>query len=42
MNSARANSMLAPLARADCLIIREPFAPAAETGSPCAILNLQF
>jgi molybdopterin molybdotransferase len=36
------SSMLAPLARADCLIIREPFAPAAESGSPCIILNLQF
>jgi molybdopterin molybdotransferase len=36
------SSMLAPLARADCLVIREPFAPAAEPGSPCAILNLQF
>jgi molybdopterin molybdotransferase len=36
------SSMLLPLADADCLIIREPFAPAAEAGSPCAILNLQF
>jgi molybdopterin molybdotransferase len=36
------SSMLAPLARADCLVIREPFAPAAEPGSPCIILNLQF
>ena len=36
------SSMLAPLARADCLVIREPFAPAAERGSPCIILNLQF
>ena len=36
------SSMLAPLASADCLVIREPFAPAAEAGSPCAILNLQF
>jgi molybdopterin molybdotransferase len=36
------SSMLAPLARADCLVIREPFAPAAEPGSTCAIVNLQF
>jgi molybdopterin molybdotransferase len=36
------SSMLAPLAGADCLIIREPFAPAADAGSPCVILNLQF
>ena len=33
---------VAPLARSDCLVIREPFAPAAAAGSPCAILNLQF
>jgi molybdopterin molybdotransferase len=36
------SSMLAPLAQADCLVIREPFAPAAAAGSPCTILNLQF
>jgi len=36
------SSMLAPLARADCLVIRAPFAPAAEAGAPCDILNLQF
>src|SRR5258707_11517381 len=36
------SSMLAPLASADCLVIREPFAPAAELGSPCIILNLRF
>jgi molybdopterin molybdotransferase len=34
------SSMLAPLARADCLLIREPFAPAARAGSPCSILKL--
>ena len=28
-------SMLAPLAKADCLVIREPFAPAAPAGSRC-------
>jgi molybdopterin molybdotransferase len=36
------SSMLAPLARADCLVVREPFAAAAEAGAACAILNLQF
>jgi len=34
------SSMLAPLAQADCLIIREPYAPAAPAGSRCAILKL--
>ena len=34
------SSMLAPLARADCLVIREPYAPPAPAGSPCAILKL--
>ena len=34
------SSMLAPLAAADCLIIREPYAPAAPAGSRCAILKL--
>jgi molybdopterin molybdotransferase len=36
------SSMLVPLSQADCLIIREPFAPAAEAGAPCSIVNLQF
>jgi molybdopterin molybdotransferase len=34
------SSMLAPLAAADCLIVRQPFAPAASTGEPCAIVKL--
>ena len=34
------SSMLAPLAEADCLIIREPYAPAAPAGSRCAIVKL--
>jgi molybdopterin molybdotransferase len=34
------SSMLAPLAQADCLLIREPHAPAARAGSPCTILKL--
>ncbi len=36
------SSMLAPLAHADCLVIREPFAPAAAEGALCGIVNLQF
>jgi molybdopterin molybdotransferase len=36
------SSMLAPLAQADCLIIREPYAPAAPAGSRCAILKLSL
>jgi molybdopterin molybdotransferase len=36
------SSMLVPLTRADCLIVREPFAPAAEPGAPCRIVNLRF
>jgi molybdopterin molybdotransferase len=34
------SSLMAPLAKADCLLIREPFAPAAAAGSPCVILKL--
>jgi len=36
------SSMLAPLANADCLVIREPYAPAAKAGSGCAIVKLAF
>jgi molybdopterin molybdotransferase len=36
------SSLLTPLAYADCILVREPFAPAAALGSPCVILNLQF
>ena len=32
--------MMAPLAKADCLVIREPHAPAAPAGQPCVILKL--
>ena len=39
---AQDSSLLVPLAHARCLLVREPFAPAAEPGSPCVILNLQF
>jgi molybdopterin molybdotransferase len=34
------SSMMAPLAAADCLLIREPHAPAAKAGSECVILKL--
>jgi molybdopterin molybdotransferase len=36
------SSMLAPLAAADCLLIREPHAPAARAGDPCTILKLDL
>jgi molybdopterin molybdotransferase len=34
------SSMLLPLAHADCLLVREPFAPAATAGERCAIIRL--
>jgi molybdopterin molybdotransferase len=34
------SSMLMPLAHADCLLVREPFAPAARTGERCVIIRL--
>lgn len=34
------SSMLGALARADCLIVREPHAPPAEAGSLCSIIKL--
>jgi molybdopterin molybdotransferase len=36
------SSMMAPLARADCLVIREPHAAATRAGSPCRILKLRI
>jgi molybdopterin molybdotransferase len=39
---AQDSSLLVSLAHAHCLVVREPFAPAAEQDSPCAILNLQY
>jgi molybdopterin molybdotransferase len=35
------SSMLAPLSAADCLLVREPHAPAVRAGGPCAILRLE-
>ena len=37
---AQDSSLMAPLAKASCLLIREPNAPAASSGSPCVILKL--
>src|SRR5450830_1272489 len=37
---AQDSSLMAPLAKADCLLIRAPKAPAAAAGSPCDILKL--
>src|SRR6267154_2263950 len=34
---AQDSSMLLPLAKADCLVIRAPHAPAAPAGSPCVV-----
>jgi molybdopterin molybdotransferase len=34
------SSMLVPLAAADCLLLREPHAPASKAGSRCTILKL--
>jgi molybdopterin molybdotransferase len=34
------SSLMAPLARADCLIIRAPLAPAAQPGEACLIVKL--
>jgi molybdopterin molybdotransferase len=34
------SSMLAPLAKADCLVIREPYAPAARAGERCCVIKL--
>ena len=35
------SSMVAPLAKADCLLIREPYEPAAKAGSRCMIVKFQ-
>jgi len=35
------SSMLATLAAADALIVRAPFAPAAEAGDPCRVIRLR-
>lgn len=35
------SSMMVPLAKADCLIIREPYAPASAAGSRCVIVKFE-
>jgi molybdopterin molybdotransferase len=40
--SGQDSSLMAPLAHAGCLVIREPYAPAAAAGSPCVILKLDL
>jgi molybdopterin molybdotransferase len=35
------SSMIAPLAKSDCLVIREPYEPAAKAGSRCTIVKFQ-
>jgi molybdopterin molybdotransferase len=36
------SSLLAPLARADCLLVRPAHAPAAAAGNPCTIIRLRY
>jgi molybdopterin molybdotransferase len=36
------SSMMAPLAEADCLLVREPFASPAKAGSRCTIIKLEL
>ncbi len=35
------SSMMTPLAKSDCLIVREPYAPAAAAGSRCVIVKFE-
>jgi molybdopterin molybdotransferase len=35
------SSMMAPLAKAGCLVIRQPYEPAAKAGSPCTMLRFE-
>ena len=37
---AQDSSMMAPLAKANCLLVREAHAPAAMAGSPCTVVRL--
>jgi molybdopterin molybdotransferase len=34
------SSMMAALAKSDCLLVREPFAPAVKAGGQCEIIRL--
>jgi molybdopterin molybdotransferase len=40
--SQQDSSMLVPLAKAQCLLVREPHEPAGRAGSPCKILKLDL
>jgi molybdopterin molybdotransferase len=40
--SIQDSSMLTPLARADCLLLRAPHAPAAKAGERCSIIRLRY
>ena len=40
--SKQDSSLQVTLAQADCLLIREPLAPAVEPGAPCEVINLKF
>ncbi len=33
--------MMAPLSQADCLVVREPYEPAAKAGSRCRIVKFE-
>jgi molybdopterin molybdotransferase len=35
------SSMMVPLAQADCLVIRDPYEPAAKAGSRCRIVKFE-
>jgi molybdopterin molybdotransferase len=35
------SSMMLPLSQANCLVIREPYAPAAKAGSRCTIVKFE-
>jgi molybdopterin molybdotransferase len=35
------SSMIAPLAKSDCLVIREPYEAAARAGSRCTIVKFE-
>jgi molybdopterin molybdotransferase len=35
------SSMMLPLAKSDCLLIREPYEPAAKAGSACRIVKFE-
>jgi len=36
------SSLLVPLAQADCLVVREPYAAAAKSGTRCGVIKLDL